>query len=100
VPISLDESLITLPEAARLLPGRPHVSTLWRWVSRGCRGIRLETLAIGRHRFTSREALERFAAATTAAAGNNTQPPRTSRQRERDIQRAEDELAQPWHLNK
>lgn len=56
----LTEHMLTLTEAARHLPGRPHVSTLWRWYTRGVRGVRLETLVVGGRRYTSREALQRF----------------------------------------
>lgn len=87
------ETLRTFAEASRLQPGRPHVSTLHRWRLRGVRGVRLETCVIGGRRFTSDEALHRFAAATTAAADGSPPPPRTSRQQRRDIQRAEAELA-------
>ena len=47
---------------------RVHPSTLHRWRLRGTRGIRLETLLAGGTRYTSVEALNRFFAATTAAA--------------------------------
>jgi hypothetical protein len=35
------ETLLSLTEAAALLPGRPHVSTLHRWRLRGVRGVKL-----------------------------------------------------------
>ena len=63
-----EEKLVSLADAAKTLPGRPHVSTIWRWHTRGIRGIRLETVVVGGRRFTSRESLQRFAEATTAAA--------------------------------
>lgn len=56
----IDESLITLTEAARSLPNKPHVATLYRWMSRGVRGIRLRTFLVGGRRYTSREALDEF----------------------------------------
>ena len=90
--ISLDEQLLTLSQAAKLLPGTPHVSTLWRWVQHGCRGVKLESLALAGRRFTSREALDRFAAATTAAANHEVPSCRTSAQRERAIEQARREL--------
>ena len=62
------ETLISFSEAARLLPGRTSPSTFWRWHRKGCRGIRLETIVIGSRRWVSREALQRFIDATTAAA--------------------------------
>ena len=60
------EHLRTLSEAARLLPGRPHVSTLHRWARRGVKGVRLDTVRIGGRRYTSIEAVQRFAAGLTA----------------------------------
>ncbi len=85
--VSLSESLLTLSAAAREMPnsrgGRGvNVSTLWRWVQRGSHGVRLESVMIGGIRYTSREALERFVAATTAAADGTAIPTRTSRQRQ------------------
>lgn len=46
------ESLLSLTDAARLLPARPggkrpHVSCLYRWTTSGCRGVVLESIAIG-----------------------------------------------------
>jgi hypothetical protein len=70
-----------------------HVSTLWRWSLRGVKGIRLETVMIGGIRYTSREALERFVARTTAAADGTTPTIRTPAQRQRAIEAAERELA-------
>jgi hypothetical protein len=87
------ESLIMLAQASREIPGRPHLTTLHRWRLAGIAGVKLETLKIGGRRFTSREALSRFFAATTAAADGLSSPTRTSRQRQRDIERAEAELA-------
>jgi hypothetical protein len=88
------ETPITLAEAARTLPGGAvHVSTIHRWRLRGCRGVRLETFLRGGVRHTTREAIERFFAATTAAADGDATPVRTSRRhRERAICRAEAEL--------
>ena len=67
VDISL-ETVVSLTEATRFLPGRPHLSTLHRWRLCGVRGVRLETFLCGGKRFTSHEALARFFKATTAAA--------------------------------
>jgi hypothetical protein len=60
------EHVLTLREAPGVLPslrrGRPiHISTIYRWASRGVRGVRLETGRLGRTLVTSREALQRFA---------------------------------------
>jgi len=56
------EELLTLTDAAHETPGRPTVRTLWRWSSKGVRGVRLQTLKVGGRTFTSREALNRFLA--------------------------------------
>ena len=86
---------ITLAEAARtLLGGAVHVSTMHRWRLKGCRGVRLETFLRGGIRHTTTAALERFFAATTAAADGNIPPTLTSRQREREISRAEREATE------
>ena len=72
MPINLrTESVISLSEAARHLPrlrqGRKvHVGTLYRWISRGVGGVRLEAVKIGRTLVTSREALQRFADRSSA----------------------------------
>lgn len=87
------EHLLTLPEAARLLPGRPSTCTLWRWRSRGVYGVRLDSCLIGGRRYTSREAIERFVAGCSAAGDGQAAPLRTPAARERAIARAERELA-------
>jgi hypothetical protein len=60
----LDETVISLQDAAELCPERrgkrPHISCLYRWTSTGCRGVILEWVQVGGTRCTSREALARF----------------------------------------
>ena len=91
--ISLSETLVSPTDATRHVPGRPHVSSIWRWFSTGCRGVKLESLVCAGRRYTSLEAIERFVAATTAAAAGDPLPTRTRRQRERAIVDAERRLA-------
>lgn len=62
------ESWIPLSKASNFFPGRPHRSSMWRFATKGIRGVRLETIVSGGRRYTSREAVLRFVAATTAAA--------------------------------
>lgn len=67
-----EEHLLSLREASRRLPSARsgksvHVSTLYRWTTRGVRGVRLETVRIGGTVFTSQEALQRFAAKLSSA---------------------------------
>lgn len=93
------EEMLSLAAAAREVPGRSgrgvNVSTVWRWVQRGIRGVRLETLVCGGVRFTSRQAIQRFFVATTVAAdGVPSQQIATPKQRQRQIAAAERDLAE------
>jgi len=62
--IGPDESLISLGEAAKLLPKvngkKPAICTLWRWCRKGLRGVSLEYIRVGRKICTSHEAMLRF----------------------------------------
>ncbi len=88
--ITLFEQLLSFADASRVLQSRPHVSSIWRWSTRGVRGIRLETVQVGGRRFTSREALERFIARTTAARDEAAAVDYPSRKRR--IEQADDHL--------
>jgi hypothetical protein len=93
------EHLLTLSAAAREVPNRDsgrgvNVSTVWRWSLRGIRGVRLQTEMRGGIRYTSREALRRFFAATTAAANGESVGARNTAKRQREIEAAERELAE------
>lgn len=90
----LSETTVTLTEASKRLPNRPHTSTIWRWYKTGIRGRRLETVVVGGRRLTSLEALSRFAGALTADRDGvpATPSPRTSRQRRAAIAAAERQL--------
>lgn len=69
--LNLDPTkFISLSEAAAILPGRPSLCSLHRWTRRGVRGVRLETLLVGGKRFTTAEALQKFADAVTAAGAS------------------------------
>lgn len=66
------ESVLSFGETARyvgkLKGGRPiALQTLWRWATRGCSGVVLETIFVGGVRCTSKEALQRFFDAVTRA---------------------------------
>jgi hypothetical protein len=77
------ETPIPLKDACRLVPParsgkRTHLSTLLRWIQHGARGpsgerVRLEAVRLGGRWLTSREALQRFAAALTPPT--DTVPP-------------------------
>lgn len=60
----LDEQVVTLKEAATFIGTfgicSPHQTTMWRWATKGVRGVRLEHVRFGRLIVTSREAIVRF----------------------------------------
>lgn len=61
-----NENLIRICDVPRRLPARPsgrriHVSTVYRWIMRGVRGVCLEVIRVGGTTYTSAEALQRFA---------------------------------------
>jgi hypothetical protein len=104
---STTETILTFIQAAEELPRRrrgrkTHVSTFYRWADPGCRGVRLETIQVGGTCCTSREALQRFFEALTAARSRvggpdqagSTPPPlrRTTARQLRDSDRAGREL--------
>jgi hypothetical protein len=59
---------LTLSQAARCLPGKPSPTTIWRWMTAGVHGVKLQTICVGRIRYTTRAWLDEFLTATTAAA--------------------------------
>jgi len=59
------ETLVRLNQVPQLLPPksdgrRVGISTVYRWVARGVRGTRLETVSAPWGQITSKEAVERF----------------------------------------
>jgi hypothetical protein len=78
------ETILSLSQAADELPRRrrgrkTHVSTLYRWATSGCRGVRLETIQVGATRCTSREAIQRFCERLSQSGdGADQAPPRRS----------------------
>jgi Protein of unknown function (DUF1580) len=99
---------ITMTEAAKCSPGRPHISTIWRWARKGVKArngsrINLEHIRAGGRLFTTEASLERFFKAVAEAdQGYFMREPvtvtypksrqRTARQREKDIAEAEKAL--------
>lgn len=101
----LDQEFLTLTEAAKLIPGRKEgervsVGTVWRWCLRGLRnGIKLKSVLIGGQRCTTRQWLQDFIEAINPSASSSSQPtatPRTPLQRERESERARQELERLW----
>ena len=83
--IDLNENLIRIAEVPKHLPGRPDVSTVYRWLNQG----RLESLMIGGRRWTSTEAIQRFVNRSTSGAAT---PSDVSKRRRQEIEKAEAKL--------
>ena len=96
---------ISLSEAAKRSPGRPHSATIWRWCRKGVRSrsgttIKLEHVRVGGKIFTTEGSLSQFfeAVAEADAAHFDREPrqappkPATDRQRARSVHRAEQVL--------
>ncbi len=106
----VSEQIIRLNDVADWLPRRApgrKVSqvTLWRWATKGVRGVdgrrvRLETIKLGGRRYTSVEAVERFAAALDGRAWRRRRAKHTAGRRRseaaaaRDLRQAEEVLAE------
>lgn len=67
IDVSRDQ-LITIAQAARMLPKKPSPASIWRWHARGVHGIRLPTVVVGRRRFTTDQAFQQFVRLVTEAA--------------------------------
>lgn len=80
------EKRLTLTEAAAL-PGMEakavHPQTIWRWATRGVRGVVLETMFVGGQRFTTAEALRRFCESVTDQANSALASPTPKARRRR-----------------
>jgi len=82
------ETPITLSKAAAGLPGSDKSGaicslTIWRWATKGLRGVKLETLCIGNQRYTTREAVQRFIDSLTAVRNELVSPDAVERRRRR-----------------
>lgn len=91
------EQLVAIRDVPKLLPKRRngkyvHVSAVYRWISRGVRDVVLESVKIGGQRYTSVEALQRFADRLSDTATAVPKPRQTPLSRQRAIARAAEEL--------
>ena len=104
-----EEVLLSLTQAAAAVPPvdgkRPHVSSIWRWMNVGIRGVHLEHVRVGRRVCTSRDALERFMHALAEAPAPEARPQprkaraRTEKQRAHDVAKAKEGLAKHGTAN-
>lgn len=74
-----EDQPLSIPDAAeflgKLTGQKPHVSTLWRWCLKGCKGVKLESICIGGKRFVTAAAIEKFVEASTTARAGRPEPP-------------------------
>ena len=89
------ETLILPREVCRMFPGRSGngiaLCTAWRWMLKGRKGHKLESLIAGGQRYTTREAVGRFLAKLNGGADYRSNQQRADRTRV--AQRVEHELA-------
>jgi len=91
----LSDQLLTMTEAARLLPKRRGgskvaITTLWRWRTRGSKGVRLATVRVGGCVYTTAAALRDFIesqSGTAAALPAAESPSRRSRRAMRELEK-------------
>ncbi|MBN2562331.1 MAG: DUF1580 domain-containing protein [Phycisphaerae bacterium] len=94
------ETLIPIREVPRHLPPRPngkrvHMSACYRWIKRGVRGVRLDSIKIGGSTYTSTEALQRFADHLSSGWGEEPKAvPAQTLTRQRQIDKASNRLAE------
>src|SRR5438046_2237101 len=62
---------ISLKKAAKSCPVPVSLASIWRWSTRGIRGILLRTVVQGGRRYTTLRWVEEFVAATTAGGVTN-----------------------------
>ena len=82
ITINLDENLIRIVEVPKHVPGRPNVSTIYRWLNSG----KLESIMVGGRRWTSLEAIARFVDCSTNGSAT---PSEVSERRKQEIAKAE-----------
>jgi hypothetical protein len=75
-----------------MLPGNVATSTVWRWMTRGCRGHRLASIIISGSRCTTQDTIRDFFAAITAQADGQRPPLRTQTARNRAVSAANQRL--------
>lgn len=68
IDVENDDLIAVTAEAKRRTGKRPSPATVWRWVKKGVRGVRLEAVQLFGAWHTTRAAFGRFIAAQTAAA--------------------------------
>ena len=99
---AFNDKLLTMTEAAKQCPKvrgkRPSTVTMWRWATKGQRGVKLEHVRVGRNMLTTEVALNVFfnGVANAPAVEREPLPQRpiqqTEKQRDREIAKAKASL--------
>lgn len=87
---SKDAELIPISKAGNYIPGRPSRATVWRWVLRGAKGHRLESVFVGSRRYVTRDSIAAWLAAINSEQSSRSRV--TDEQRERQARQAVDAL--------
>ncbi len=92
------DKLLDFAAASQLLPpgSRPSYSTWGRWILRGVRGVRLESVVLGGRRYTSVQALRAFAEALTSRDADRFPAACSPQPRQRD--RREEAELRKWGI--
>ena len=103
-PSSPHSEFLTLPQVAALLGRggkRPSTTTIWRWCRKGCKGVMLEHVRLGRELRITEAALADFGrrlaevdrpTPTPTAPTATTPRPPSARRRARDVEAAKETL--------
>lgn len=99
---AFNDKLLTMTEAAKQCPKvrgkRPSNVTLWRWATKGQRGVKLEHVRVGRNMLTTEAAMTAFFRALANAPAVEREPlpkgpiQQTEKQRDREIAKAKARL--------
>jgi len=95
------ETIMTLEEAAKRV--LVNQATVFRWVTQGSKGSKLEAFRVGTRWRTSMEALQRFSDALTPANEPTSAPQsrlQTSRERQRYLERVSELLDEKLGVRK
>ena len=79
-----NETVVSFKQAAEIVPGGAHYNTITKWADNGVKGIVLESIRVGRRRFTSKEAIQRFIEELTALDDQIAPVSRNTRRRPPD----------------
>ena len=66
----MDDDYLTLTQASKITPGRPHISSIWRWIRRGTltrsrSRVHLRAVRAGGRIFTTRAWLDEYMTAVS-----------------------------------